>query len=85
MPIISRFFGIVIYMHWRDHVPPHFHARYQDDEATIAIETGEVTGQISRRVLAMIEEWRLTHREELIEDWKLAEQKRVLKRIEPLE
>ncbi|MCK4291984.1 MAG: DUF4160 domain-containing protein, partial [Planctomycetes bacterium] len=26
MPIISRFFGIVIYMYWKDHAPPHFHA-----------------------------------------------------------
>ncbi len=33
----------------------------------------------------MIEEWRRAHREDLLEDWKLAEQKRVLKRIEPLE
>jgi len=27
VPVLSRFFGIVIYMHWRDHTPPHFHAK----------------------------------------------------------
>jgi hypothetical protein len=31
MPIISRFFGIVIFMFWREHAPPHFHAKYGDE------------------------------------------------------
>ena len=72
-------------MYWRDHVPPHFHAKYQDQEAAINIETGEVAGELSRRALAMVEEWRQAHKEELLENWKLAEQKKVLRRIEPLE
>ena len=37
MPILSRFFGIVVYMYWRDHAPPHFHAKYQDQEITVDI------------------------------------------------
>jgi hypothetical protein len=32
MPKVSEFLGIIILMHWRDHPPPHFHARYQDEE-----------------------------------------------------
>lgn len=28
MPLISRFFGILIYMYFDDHAPPHFHAEY---------------------------------------------------------
>jgi hypothetical protein len=32
MPTISRFYGIVIFTNYNDHHPPHFHARYQDDE-----------------------------------------------------
>jgi len=85
MPIISRFFGIVVYIFWRDHAPPHFHAKYQDSEVTIDIETGEVTGQMSRRALRMLEEWRQMHKDELLADWRLAEAKQSLKRIEPLE
>jgi hypothetical protein len=27
MPSISRPFGLVIYMYFNDHSPPHFHAR----------------------------------------------------------
>jgi hypothetical protein len=33
MPEISRFFGIVIYMNWREHPPMHFHAVYGEHEA----------------------------------------------------
>jgi hypothetical protein len=37
MPELSRFFGIVIAMYFRDHVPPHFHARYGEHEAKFAV------------------------------------------------
>lgn len=57
MPTISRFFGIVIFMNYNDHLPPHFHARYQDQEVTVEIETGLVQGRMSRRELRMILEW----------------------------
>ncbi len=38
MPEISRFFGIVIRMFLDDHNPSHFHAKYAEFEAVIAIE-----------------------------------------------
>ena len=41
MPEISRFFGIVIKIHWGDHGPPHFHAHYQRYKATYNIKTGK--------------------------------------------
>ena len=85
MPIISRFFGIVIYMYWRDHCPPHFHAKYQDDEAVIDIETGQVSGKMSFRAVRLVEEWRRLHVDQLRENWHLAEQNKGLSRIEPLE
>jgi hypothetical protein len=28
MPRISEFYGILVYMYYRDHAPPHFHAIY---------------------------------------------------------
>jgi hypothetical protein len=85
MPIISRFFGIMIYMYWREHAPPHFHAKYQDDEVVVDIETGRVTGSMSARALRLIEEWRLLHVAELCREWELAEQNKELFRIDPLE
>ena len=85
MPIISRFFGIVIYMYWREHAPPHFHAKYQDDEIVVDIETGTVTGTMSPRAVRLVAEWRQLHLEELRREWELAEQNKALFRIEPLE
>ncbi|HEY3876562.1 MAG TPA: DUF4160 domain-containing protein [Candidatus Kapabacteria bacterium] len=36
MPEISRFFGIVVYMYYDDHAPPHFHAEYAGEEIVSA-------------------------------------------------
>jgi len=85
MPIISRFFGIVIFMFWREHRPPHFHAKYGEDEIVVEIMSGNVTGTMSKRALAMVKEWRELHKEELLREWELAEQKKALFPIKPLE
>jgi hypothetical protein len=37
VPTISVFYGIVIAMFFNDHDPPHFHARYAEHQARIAI------------------------------------------------
>lgn len=39
MPEISRFFGIIIKMYYKDHSPPHFHAEYQEYKAEYDINT----------------------------------------------
>ena len=39
MPEISRFLGIVIYMYFNEHNPPHFHAEYNEYKASISIKT----------------------------------------------
>ena len=39
MPEISRFYGIVIYIFFREHDPPHFHAIYGEHEALVGIQT----------------------------------------------
>jgi len=65
MPEICRFYGIVIFMNYNDHQPPHFHARYQEQEVTIEIQTGIVQGKMSRRALRMLFEWSEKYQEEL--------------------
>jgi hypothetical protein len=85
MPIISKFFGIVIYMYWKDHAPPHFHAKYGDDEIVVEIESGDISGNMSNRAIKMIKEWRELHKDELFKNWELAEQKKALSAINPLE
>jgi uncharacterized protein DUF4160 len=39
LPEISRFLGIVIAMFYNDHEPPHFHVRYGERRAIVAIDT----------------------------------------------
>lgn len=85
MPVISRFFGIVVYMHWRDHAPPHFHAKYQDNEVSVEIETGRIAGDMGAKAIKLIEEWRQMHKAELLANWKAAERRQSLQRISPLE
>ena len=85
MPIISRFFGILIYMYWKDHSPPHFHAKYGDDEIVVEIHSGKVSGNMPPRAQKMIQEWREIHKDDLLKEWKLAEQKKPMFPIMPLE
>ena len=86
MPVVSRFFGIVIAFYWEDHVPPHFHAKYSGDEALIDIGTGEVIrGFLPRRALSLVNEWRQLHINELGENWQRARERRPLIYIDPLE
>jgi hypothetical protein len=86
MPELSRFFGIIIRMHYNDHDPPHFHAVYVENEALINIDTlAVVRGELPRRALALVLEWAVTHRDELRRDWELARSGRTPMPIAPLE
>lgn len=71
-------------MNYNDHAPPHFHAEYQDFEATLEIATGAVTGQMPRRALTMIWTWLDLHQDELTENWQRARLRKPLLPIEPL-
>jgi hypothetical protein len=84
MPVLSRFYGIVVFMNYRDHDPPHVHARYGDHEVIIEIESGLVVGQFPRRALRLLTEWTELHEAELAANWKRARAHRPLQPIEPL-
>ena len=86
MPVVSRFFGIVIAFYWEDHLPAHFHAKYSGDEAMIDIRTGEIVrGSLPRRALGLVQEWRELHIDELRSNWDRARERRPLTYIDPLE
>ena len=56
MPVLSRFYGIVIRMYFQqaEHNPPHIHAVYGEDMAAVDIQTGEVLeGHLPPKALAM--------------------------------
>jgi hypothetical protein len=86
MPRVSQFFGIVVYMYYNDHLPPHFHAEYGEHEAIYEIDTLDVTrGGLPRRAHALVLEWATLHRNELRHDWERARMEKPLVEIEGLE
>ena len=85
MPTICMFRGIKIYINWREHQPPHFHATYGGKEVIVAINEIEVIeGTMPNRQLKMLLGWAALHQEELLENWNLAEEQQELFQIEPL-
>ena len=85
MPTICMFRGIKIYINWREHQPPHFHATYGGAEVLVTIQDIEVLeGSIPSKQLKMLLGWAALHQEELMENWCLAEQRQELFPIEPL-
>ena len=85
MPEISRFFGIIIAMFFDDHNPPHFHARYGNDNAVIKItDLTVLEGYLQPRALGLVIEWAAIHKDELLNDWELAKNKKPLFPVEPL-
>ena len=85
MPMICMFRGIKIYIYWREHVPPHFHAFYGDNEVLVSIDELEVIeGTIPSKQLKMLLGWAAFHQDELRENWELAKNKQELFSIEPL-
>jgi len=72
-------------MYFNEHNPPHFHVEYQDYEAIVNIETGELTGKMSRRALGLVYDWLDQYKEALLENWNRIEERKPLKRIKPLD
>jgi uncharacterized protein DUF4160 len=73
-------------LNYNDHPPPHFHVRYAEQKAIVAINSLTVLeGHLSPRALGLVVEWASAHQQELIEDWRLARQQQPLKAIAPLE
>jgi len=86
VPRISFFFGIEILMHWNDHAPPHFHARYQGDSAQVLIASGTIlNGFLPPRVRRLVKTWARLYRRELMRAWASARLGAVPESIPPLE
>jgi hypothetical protein len=85
MPEISRFLGISIYIYYKDHAPPHFHALYGDYEITVEIASGVVQGKFPKRALSAVLEWYSNHQAELELNWQAAREGNALAKIAPLE
>lgn len=84
MPILARFYGIVIRMYFlqSEHNPPHIHAIYNDNVAAIDFMTGKVLeGYLPPKAMNMVQEWIALYRDELNTIWETQE----FKKLPPLE
>jgi hypothetical protein len=85
MAEITRFFGIIIYIYYNDHPPPHCHAVYGNYSVLITIDDFSVfAGFLPPRALGLVIEWASIHQEELKKVWKQSENHQKLDKIEPL-
>jgi Domain of unknown function (DUF4160) len=71
MPVITRFYGILIKMYFREHGVAHFHAIYGEYNGVFEIETLEMLeGDLPRRAQKLIRTWAVQYQKELLAMWK---------------
>ncbi len=84
MPVLSRFYGIIIRMYFQqsEHNPPHIHAIYGEHVAAVDIQDGNVLeGYLPAKALEMVREWISIHKDDLAKIWDTQE----FKQLSPLE
>jgi len=85
MPKVSEFFGIAIYVYYREHMPPHFHAVYAGEDMEVSIgDLAVLSGKLPPRIMGLVVEWASQHQDELRKVWGQAVEHLPLGRIEPL-
>ena len=72
MPVIARFYGILIKMYFREHGVPHFHALYGEYNAVFDIQTLEaIEGDLPSRAYQMpLRDWASLYQTELLQMWQ---------------
>ena len=88
MPVISAFYGVIILMFYfdnRKHNRPHIHVQYGEFDAVVSIDDGEVLeGDLPKARMRLVQAWIEIHRDELVNDWRLAVTGQQPSKIEPL-
>jgi len=78
MPVIARFYGILIKMYFKEHGIPHFHAIYGEYNGVFKIDGLEMMeGDLPLRAQKMIREWGEKYRNELMDIWRNQEIKKL--------
>jgi hypothetical protein len=74
MPVIARFYGILIKMFFREHGIPRFHAEYGEFVGVFDTKTLRmIEGDLPIRARRLVRQWAKRHREELVEIWRTQE------------
>lgn len=70
MPELSRFFGILITMYFKEHMPPHFHAWYSGHKAEFDFDGNIIAGEMPPKQSKMIAAWAVMYADELALAWE---------------
>lgn len=84
MPIIARFYGMIIKMYFQqsEHNPPHFHVVYGEYVGVFNIDTLEmIEGDLPNKAQSLIKEWAKQYQKELLNIWETQN----FKKLPPLE
>lgn len=76
MPVVARFYGIIIKMYFSqsEHGVPHFHALYAEYNGVFSIETLEmIVGDMPKRSQQMVKQWASQYQNDLLEMWQTNE------------
>ena len=88
MSAISMFYGLIIYLYFKDnrqHKLPHIHVKYQEHEVVVQIPNGNVlAGSIPNSKMKLLQAWIEIHADEIMADWELALAGELPYKIEPL-
>lgn len=72
MPVISQFYGILIYMYREiggHHNKSHIHVKYNEYEMSITIEGIKLSGNLPKKQMKLVDAWIELHKEELQAAW----------------
>lgn len=87
MPLISSFYGLLIYIYGEKgtkHNLPHFHVRYGDYDASYDLHGNLIAGDLPPKKSKMVEVWASIHEEELQAAWIAWNESREIIKIEGL-
>ena len=73
MPVLARFYGMVIkmYLQGKEHGVAHIHVIHGECAGVIDVKTGMmIDGDLPEKALAMIREWTMANRAALFEMWE---------------
>ena len=81
MPVISRFYGMVIKMYFiaSEHNPPHIHVIYGEYIGILNSEM--ITGDLPAKALAIAKEWTSRNKDALLQMWQTQD----IKPLPPIE
>ena len=71
-------------MYYDEHNPPHFHAKYDGEEALIMMDGNIFSGTLPQPQYRLVKAWLEIHRNEILEDWEDAREGRDLTSIRGL-